>query len=683
MDVNSYTAIDKGRSRKHNEDYLLKYEPTDKNVLENKGSIYIVADGVGGLNKGDVASKKAANLIKDFYYSSSIKNTEKALINSIKKANSEIFNLSNSDTKMGTTVVCMVLINGKAYSANVGDSRAYLLRENKLKKVTEDHSFVGERVRSGDLTEEEARVHPRKNIILRCLGTNKDVEVDTFKIDLKEGDKFLLCSDGLWGEMPHSKLEKLVQSKSEAAIDKLVESANDAGGSDNISVILVDIGKVSKIKRKSKPRVLAALSYFFIGFSILLLAAIGFFIYRLIGQYPPKAVMVLSGQDEVLNVPSEVNFDGSRSYDNQEIASYMWIIEGNILEGEKQTYEFKAPKNAAVTLICEDRQGNKGISTRVLEILDNEEPKVSLELGNPSDKEYYLGEDEFINFRINASDNHEISKYLFYENDTKIEFSGNSYSYKIENEGKKDFYVEAIDKSGNVGESNIIELEIFKDSVKPSISCNFLDNSELSISENTKYLPIEIQASDRNLDRIEVSIGNSTPRILHQKPFIYFWEIKNGGDYNIKIEVFDSSNNKNTITGNIRIKVLPENIVVYSDYYEGSRQIFLKNKNGEIIQITSDNNDNINPDLSNDGKSICYCSKLDNRYEAYLINIDGSGKNMLTNLRSRNPLEVFFDNSGQNIIIAANNGVSNSYYVYNIISRELSEINENVKSLDL
>ena len=237
----SYSALDIGKRKKINEDSLLVHEPTDNKAYLKKGNLYIIADGVGGLSRGDIASKTAVENIKEYYYSFKSSNLKRSLSKAIKEANFEILSLSSEDDKMCTTVVCLVIKENKIYVANVGDSRAYLLRDDKLTKLSQDHSYVAERVRAGELTEEEARVHPRKNIMLRCLGDSEKLKFDIFSYKILKEDKLLLCSDGLWGELSHGKLEELVKIESEKAIIQLIEEANKAGGNDNISIILIDV----------------------------------------------------------------------------------------------------------------------------------------------------------------------------------------------------------------------------------------------------------------------------------------------------------------------------------------------------------------------------------------------------------------------------------------------------------
>jgi len=239
--IMSYSALDIGKKRKINEDNLLVFEPSDTKAFLKKGNLYTVADGVGGLKRGDIASKIAVDTIKDEYYSSKSINSKRALIGAIKKANLKILSMSSMEEKMCSTAVCLVIKNDRAYVMNIGDSRAYILRNSNLVKLTLDHSYVSERVKAGELTEEEARIHPRKNIILRCLGDSEKLKVDSFSYRILKGDKFLLCSDGLWGELEHKKLEEIVKTESKKAIKELVIEANKASGDDNISVILIDI----------------------------------------------------------------------------------------------------------------------------------------------------------------------------------------------------------------------------------------------------------------------------------------------------------------------------------------------------------------------------------------------------------------------------------------------------------
>jgi serine/threonine protein phosphatase PrpC len=226
METKYYSILDLGSKRKVNEDSLLAFEPQDEKQLLEKGCIYIVADGVGGLNKGDVASKTVIETVKTEYYNFASGDVKESLKFAINKANTLLIGMRVEDEKLASTVVCAVIKDNIAYIANVGDSRAYLFRNRKLIRKTNDHSFVGERMRMGELTEEEARVHPRSNIILRCVGDTEDLEIDFFEVALEKNDKLLLCTDGLWGEMPHKILEETLNTKTEATLENLKNIEN-------------------------------------------------------------------------------------------------------------------------------------------------------------------------------------------------------------------------------------------------------------------------------------------------------------------------------------------------------------------------------------------------------------------------------------------------------------------------
>src|SRR5665647_424401 len=253
METKSYSILDIGSKRKVNEDSLAIFESENEKQITEKGSIYIVADGVGGLNKGDVASKTVTETVRTEYYNFASVDVKDSLKFAINKANMVLINIRVEDEKLASTLVCTVIKDNIAYIANVGDSRAYLFRNKKLTRKTDDHSFVGERMRMGELTEEEARLHPRKNIILRCLGDTENLEIDFFEVSLEENDKLLLCTDGLWGEMPHNVMEKILNSKAENNLKNLKKEVYKNGANDNIGAILIDIIKLDIVKEKVIP----------------------------------------------------------------------------------------------------------------------------------------------------------------------------------------------------------------------------------------------------------------------------------------------------------------------------------------------------------------------------------------------------------------------------------------------
>ena len=145
---------------------------------------------------------------------------------------------------MGTTLVSMLLLeNRTAFIANVGDSRAYMMRDRALHQVTKDHSLVAKMVERGRITEEEARNHPHSNILLRTVGTERDVDIDVFRVDVQSGDKIMMCSDGLWGEVEDQDLESIMNTYVDPRIAarELVRAAHHGGGKDNVTLMIVEI----------------------------------------------------------------------------------------------------------------------------------------------------------------------------------------------------------------------------------------------------------------------------------------------------------------------------------------------------------------------------------------------------------------------------------------------------------
>ena len=228
---------DIGNKRSLNEDYA--------GYLEKENyKIYVVADGMGGHNAGEVASKMAVEAIVS-YISENInnKNYNEILKKAIKTANNAIYDFASTSEKlngMGTTVTACLVINNKGFVANVGDSSCFLIRNNKIKKITKDHSLVQELIDLGTISEEEAFNHPKKNIITRAVGTSKKILIDVFEIDILKDDIIMLCSDGLTNEIQKNEvLEILNSAKSlKNACEKLVLEAKNNGGRDNITVLL-------------------------------------------------------------------------------------------------------------------------------------------------------------------------------------------------------------------------------------------------------------------------------------------------------------------------------------------------------------------------------------------------------------------------------------------------------------
>jgi len=234
---------DVGRKRPHNEDNMVSVIPEDPQILVKKGALFVVADGMGGHTKGEVASDLAVKIVNTAYYENEANDLAAALSQAIEQANRVIHHRAMQDQNdMGTTCIASVLHGENVIIANVGDSRAYIIRDGKMRQISQDHSWVAEQVRAGILTAEEARTHQRRNVIYRCLGTGPDVEVDVFTEQVQDGDALLLCTDGLSEMLDEDEVCSTVeQYTSEESVKRLIESANEKGGSDNITVIVARV----------------------------------------------------------------------------------------------------------------------------------------------------------------------------------------------------------------------------------------------------------------------------------------------------------------------------------------------------------------------------------------------------------------------------------------------------------
>ncbi len=246
LDVAQLTDV--GRKRPHNEDNMAYVIPKDGQVMAKKGALFIVADGMGGHAAGEVASEIAVDTVSSIYYLDENEDLALSLMNAIKRANALIHQRAAENmlrSGMGTTCVAAVLRGNMAYVANVGDSRAYLVRHGQARQVSQDHSWVEEQVRAGLLTKDQARSHAQRNVITRSLGTQAEVEVDVFSEILEEGDTFVLCSDGLSGSLGEDDLRAIVdQYLPQESVYHLVERANENGGPDNITAIVVRVQEV-------------------------------------------------------------------------------------------------------------------------------------------------------------------------------------------------------------------------------------------------------------------------------------------------------------------------------------------------------------------------------------------------------------------------------------------------------
>ena len=241
-----YAALsDKGIIREQNEDFW-------NIVLDNKGNpiAFIIADGMGGHKAGDVASRMAVEIISQeicrgfeaINSSTTIGFLEKA----VNLANDEIYKyalLNLNGTGIGTTLTLGLIHSGKITIAHIGDSRFYMIRGGTIQSMTRDHSFVGELVEKGVLDQEEARNHPLRNQITRALGYEKNIEIDFYNIDVKKGDIYLFCTDGLTVKVSSDELLTMLEQEKDlnVILKNMVELANQRGGDDNITAIIVKV----------------------------------------------------------------------------------------------------------------------------------------------------------------------------------------------------------------------------------------------------------------------------------------------------------------------------------------------------------------------------------------------------------------------------------------------------------
>ena len=238
--LKSYAKTDIGRKRQLNQDFIYLSETP----IGNLPNLFIVADGMGGHNAGDYASRYAVETMVDEVGASFEKNPIKILGGAIEKANTLIRQRAQEEkaySGMGTTVVAATCIGRYLEVANVGDSRLYVINDT-IMQITQDHSLVAEMVRMGGIDKESARNHPDKNIITRAIGARDYIEPDFFNLELQAGDLVLLCSDGLTNMMEDEEIRRILLEGGslQDRAEKLVETANRNGGKDNISVIVIE-----------------------------------------------------------------------------------------------------------------------------------------------------------------------------------------------------------------------------------------------------------------------------------------------------------------------------------------------------------------------------------------------------------------------------------------------------------
>jgi protein phosphatase len=243
-------GTDIGHVREGNEDTYLVMDP-----------LFVIADGMGGHRGGEVASTLAVETMEHLFSLG-----EGTLAELVREANRAVFERSTLERAvagMGTTLTAAVIEGDRVHLAHVGDSRAYLLRDGELRQLTEDHTLVHRMVLEGELTEAEAEVHPHRSILTRSIGVDGNVDVDEIDLDAKPGDRLLLCSDGLTGMLPDPRIAEILRDEPDpnTAVERLIDEANEAGGVDNITALLIDLQEgdptprpVSAIGTQAEPR---------------------------------------------------------------------------------------------------------------------------------------------------------------------------------------------------------------------------------------------------------------------------------------------------------------------------------------------------------------------------------------------------------------------------------------------
>ncbi len=236
MKLRYHARTDVGRARGRNEDF---YGIGQGEIVDRLGTLLVLCDGAGGHASGEVASRMAVEAILTTYYDDQDADRASALKRAFAFANAYIYAQGRN---MLTTAVAALFYHATLHVANVGDSRAYLIRATAVRQITRDHSFVSEQVAAGLITPDEARVSPYRGMITRSIGYQEEVAIDLFQVPLAIGDDVVLCCDGLHGLVTDAEIGQIVVNDSvEAAVDRLIDMANQRGGDDNITVVVARV----------------------------------------------------------------------------------------------------------------------------------------------------------------------------------------------------------------------------------------------------------------------------------------------------------------------------------------------------------------------------------------------------------------------------------------------------------
>ncbi len=236
--MRSYGNTDIGKARKFNQDYSLECDEP----IGNLDNLYVVCDGLGGHNAGEFASENTAEIFFDLVEESVSRMPLSIFREAVNKVNELIYRkgLEPGYEGMATTLVAATVRDDTAYILNVGDSRAYIIND-EITQITWDHSYVGELIREGKISKDEARFHKNNNVISRAIGAEATVDPDYFQVRMEYGETILLCSDGLYNMVSEHTIKQVVNSNNSlrAKVEKLIQLANDAGGKDNIAAVLI------------------------------------------------------------------------------------------------------------------------------------------------------------------------------------------------------------------------------------------------------------------------------------------------------------------------------------------------------------------------------------------------------------------------------------------------------------
>ena len=246
-EIQSGALTHTGLVRQTNQDSFGSWEPTSDGEIAAKGRLYVVCDGMGGAAGGEIASKLGVDTVIARYKADASGNVAEALRLAVEAANKAIWDTAKEKpelTGMGSTCVALVIKNGMAYLAHDGDSRGYMLRGEELVQLTKDHSMVQQMLDAGIIEEDEVADHPRKNVIMRCLGVKPEIEVELTEKAIEPGDIFYLCTDGLWGLVKKDEVKRIILEHKDdlkAAANALLDTADKHGGTDNSTVSIVQV----------------------------------------------------------------------------------------------------------------------------------------------------------------------------------------------------------------------------------------------------------------------------------------------------------------------------------------------------------------------------------------------------------------------------------------------------------